>query len=269
MKPPLLPVLLALLLASACIQSPPAAPATPPAPSATNVEALTRPGGLEVRADNLSYFEGAAGYLARPAAPGAYPGVVMIHEWWGLNDNIRAMARQLASEGYAVLAVDLFGSVAATPDEARRQVSSLNATRAVENLRAAAAHLRAREGAPRIASLGWCFGGGQSLQLALSGEPLAATVIYYGSLVNDSARLSAIRWPVLGVFGDKDASIPVSRVQEFDRALDSLSIPNEIHVYPGVGHAFANPSGANYAPNQTQDAWAKTVAFLDRNLKGA
>ena len=105
------------------------------------------------------------------------------------------------------------------------------------------------------------------MQLAVSGEQLDATVIYYGSLVTDSAKLAAISWPVLGVFGDQDRSIPVDTVQAFDRALDGLNVVNEIHLYPGVGHAFANPSGANYAPAETKDAWEKTLAFLNANLK--
>ena len=111
------------------------------------------------------------------------------------------------------------------------------------------------------------IGGGQSLQLALSGEPLDAKVIYYGALVTDESRLSRIKWPVLGIFGDKDQSIPVATVNEFASALDRLGIKNEIYIYPGVGHAFANPSGENYAPNETKDAWNKTVAFPNKYLK--
>ena len=217
--------------------------------------------------EDAGYFENTRGFYAAPKAPGDYPGVVMIHEWWGLNENIRDMARELAREGYQVLAVDLFGKVAATPDEARSQVSALDQARATENLRAAAAFLRER-GSGRIASLGWCFGGAQSLRLALSGEPLDATVIYYGNLVTDKTELQKIKWPVLGIFGEKDASIPVDTVYTFRDALAFLGIPQSVHVYPGVGHAFANPSGTNYASEETKDAWAKTVAFLGEHLKG-
>jgi carboxymethylenebutenolidase len=119
----------------------------------------------------------------------------------------------------------------------------------------------------RIASLGWCFGGGQSLQLALNSEqPLAATVIYYGNLVTDAESLAGIEWPVLGIFGATDQSIPVETVRQFEAALDANEIPNEIHIYEGVGHAFANPSGDNYAPTETVDAWAKTLDFLSGNV---
>ena len=230
-----------------------------------NSEMLASRGMFKVSAQNVAY-DGTSGYLARPELSGTYPGVVMIHEWWGLNDNIKDMAKQLASEGYVVLAVDLYnGNVASTSGEAINFVSNLNQTRALENMKAALAYLRSQN-AEKIASLGWCFGGGQSLQLALN-EKLDATVIYYGSLVTNETRLSVIEWPVMGVFGDNDTSIPVSTVQEFSDSLDNLGVDNEIYLYEGVGHAFANPSGMNYAPEQTKDAWEKTVAFLDKHLK--
>jgi carboxymethylenebutenolidase len=232
-----------------------------------NVDMLTTDGGLEIAASEVNYFETIQGYYARPVAAGSYPGVVMIHEWWGLNENIKDMARELAKEGYMVLAVDLHGGkVAATSAEARELVSKLDQERALENLRAAVAYLR-KDGATKIASLGWCFGGGQSLQLAISGEPLDATVIYYGQLTSDEMKLSAIKWPVLGIFGGKDTGIPVSAVEAFGKALGNLGIAHEITIYPNVGHAFANPSGMNYAPEETKDAWMKTLNFLEKNLK--
>ncbi|OGC48905.1 hypothetical protein A3A69_02080 [candidate division WWE3 bacterium RIFCSPLOWO2_01_FULL_37_15] len=215
----------------------------------------------------IQYYEGSLGYFVKPKKEGYYPGVVMIHEWWGLNKNIKEMAEQLASKGYIVMAVDLYyGKVAQTVDEARELVTALNEEKALENMKAAVEFLR-KNGAVKIASLGWCFGGGQSLQLALSGQELDATVLYYGSLETDSEKLSAINWPVLGIFGDQDTSIPVETVNSFDSALDTLNIENEIYIYPGVGHAFANPSGQNYAQEETEDAWEKTLAFLDKHLK--
>ena len=215
----------------------------------------------------IQYYEGSLGYFVKPKKEGYYPGVVMIHEWWGLNKNIKEMAEQLASKGYIVMAVDLYyGKVAETVDEAGEVVTALNEEKALENMKAAVEFLR-KNGAVKIASLGWCFGGGQSLQLALSGQELDATVLYYGSLETDSEKLSAINWPVLGIFGDQDTSIPVETVNSFDSALDTLNIENEIYIYPGVGHAFANPSGQNYAKEETEDAWEKTLAFLDKHLK--
>lgn len=218
--------------------------------------------------DGVEYFENSYGYYAYPKKEGNYPGVVMVHEWWGLNDNIKDMARVLAAEGYRVLAVDLYhGKVATDSTGARGLVSSVDQSEATSNMKAAVAYLK-QQGATKMASLGWCFGGGQSLQLAISGEPLDATVLYYGTpLVTDASTLTKIKWPVLGIFGDQDAAIPTETVGLFQKALDADKVANEIHIYPGVGHAFANPSGANYAPNETKDAWAKTVAFLAEQLK--
>ena len=121
----------------------------------------------------------------------------------------------------------------------------------------------------KIASIGWCFGGGQSLQLALHSEqhPLAATVLYYGTpLITDKQELSKIKWPVLGIFGDHDLANPLPLINTFKAALDNDGITNEIIIYKGLGHAFANPSGANYAPQQTADAWQKTLIFLNKYL---
>jgi len=143
---------------------------------------------------------------------------------------------------------------------------SLDSTTAIENMKAAGTYLRTQKGVSSLGSLGWCFGGGQSLQLALN-DGVDATVIYYGRLTAEESELSSIDWPVLGIFGDKDASIPVTSVNSFETALNSLGIENEIYIYEGVGHAFANPSGANYAPEETKDAWEKTLAFLEKHLQ--
>jgi len=223
-------------------------------------------GQYEVSFSDVNYFDGAKGFFAEPKTQGNYPGVIMIHEWWGLNDNIKDTAKLLASEGYIVLAVDLYdGKVAQNQTEARQYTSSLNQTKAIENMKAAKEYLRSKN-AQKIASLGWCFGGGQSLQFSLNDE-VDATVIYYGRLTDDKTQLSNIKWPVLGIFGEEDTGIPVASVNAFDAALDSLNIENEIYIYPGVGHAFANPSGMNYAAEETKDAWDKTLAFLEKNLR--
>ena len=225
---------------------------------------------LDVISEEVSYMEGVTGYLAQPSAEGNYPGVIMIHEWWGLNDNVKDMANLLANEGYVVLAVDIYeGEIAEDSGKAGKLAGAARANpeKAVYNMQQAALYLRSELGVQKLGSMGWCFGGGQSLQLALSGEELDATVIYYGHLVTEEEQLSKISWPVLGIFGEKDTSIPVSSVNEFEGSLNSLEIQNEIHIYPGVGHAFANPSGTKYAPDETKDAWEKTVVFLDEHLK--
>jgi carboxymethylenebutenolidase len=223
----------------------------------------------------VNYYDNASGYLVYPILnpnnnTQKLPAVIMIHENRGLNDNIKDTADLLSRQGYVVLAVDLFEGVVTTDPNRARELSSAarnNPHIAIENMQSAVRYLTSLENVngSRIASLGWCFGGGQSLQLALNSEhPLAATVIYYGNLVNDTQALSKIKWPVLGIFGDQDQSIPVDSVKQFEQALNEIGVINEIYIYPGVGHAFANPSGDNYAPKETANAWKKTLAFLDK-----
>jgi carboxymethylenebutenolidase len=229
--------------------------------------------GLQIKRD-VNYFDSSSGYLVYPSATTGkkLPAVIMIHENKGLNDYIRSMANTLAREGYVVLAVDLFkGQVAQTSQQAQQLSSSArsNPATTISNLQAAVNYVSSLPlvDSSKIASIGWCFGGGQSLQLALHSEqhPLVATILYYGTpLVTDKQILSKIKWPVLGIFGDKDQAIPLSNIQQFKASLDSIGIPNEIHIYKGLGHAFANPSGANYAPNETVDAWQMTLEFLKK-----
>jgi carboxymethylenebutenolidase len=234
--------------------------------------------GLQIKKD-VRYFDSASGYLVYPSTATSgtigkkLPAVIMIHEWWGINDNIRTMANTLAKQtGYVVLAVDLFkGQSTKDPTQAMKLVKtvSTNPQEAISNLQAAVKYTGSLPfvNSSKISSIGWCFGGGQSLQLALHSDqhPLVATILYYGTpLVTDKQELSKIKWPVLGFFGDHDQSIPLSQINSFKSALNSDSITNQIHIYKGLGHAFANPSGANYAPQQTSDAWEKTVTFLKK-----
>jgi carboxymethylenebutenolidase len=234
--------------------------------------------GLQIKKD-VRYFDSASGYLVYPSTSTLgttskkIPAVIMIHEWWGLNDNIRTMANTLAKQtGYVVLAVDLFkGQSTKDPTQAMKLVKTVttNPQEAISNLQAAVKYISSLPfvNSSKIASIGWCFGGGQSLQLALHSNqhPLVATILYYGTpLVTDKQELSKIKWPVLGFFGDHDQSISLSQITSFKSALNSDGITNQIYVYKGLGHAFANPSGANYAPQQTSDAWDKTLAFLKK-----
>jgi carboxymethylenebutenolidase len=225
----------------------------------------------------VEYFPDSQGYLVYPVSSNdtvgkKLPAVVMIHEWWGLNENIKNMANLLAKQGFVVLAADLYkGEVANNPERAMELVQTVrnNQNNSINNLQSAVKYLSLLPNvdSSKIASLGWCFGGGQSLQLALNSQdhPLAATILYYGTpLVTDKALLSKIKWPVLGIFGDKDQSIPIEEIKQFGNSLNQSGITNNIHIYKGVGHAFANPSGDNYAPKETEDAWQKTLSFLKK-----
>lgn len=197
------------------------------------------------------------------------PAIIVIHEWWGLNDNVRAMADRLAGEGYMVLAIDLYsGETADSPAGARALMLQVveDPGPAKDNIRGAYEFLKTA-GAPRIGSLGWCFGGGWSLGAAqLFPDDLDATVMYYGQVTDDEEKLRPINTPILGLFAADDTGIKVESVEAFGAALERLRKDHEIHVYPGVGHAFANPTGSNYDPEAATDAWAKTLEFLGRHL---
>jgi carboxymethylenebutenolidase len=252
----------------------------------TNVTDLTRSdvsnAGVDLENRTVNYYDEANGYLVYPITPNenksknnnkTLPAVIMIHENKGLNDNIKNMANLLARNGYVVLAVDLFKGEVTTDRNRSSELTQAvreNQDIATANLKSAVKYVASlpNVNAEKIVSLGWCFGGAQSLQLALNSQdhPLAATIIYYGRLVTENATLANIKWPVLGIFGDQDRSIPVDTVKAFESALNSNNIPNEIYIYKGVGHAFANPSGENYAPNETQDAWQKTLSFLKKHV---
>jgi carboxymethylenebutenolidase len=211
------------------------------------------------------------GYFAAPAdmfEPA--PAVIMIHEWWGLNDNIRAMANRLAGEGYIVFAVDLFsGKIASSPQEARQLMLAVieDPESANQNIMSAYEFVSQTAGAPRIGSLGWCFGGGWSLNAALLlPDQLDASVIYYGQVTADEDKLQPVNTPILGLFGAEDRGIKIESVRAFGAALEHLRKDYEIHIYPGVGHAFANPTGNNYDAASAGDAWRRTLDFFERTL---
>ena len=231
---------------------------------------------VPVLEQELAYGEGQrsnlVGYLAMPVdAAEPLPGIIVIHEWWGLNDNIKAMTRRLAGEGYVALAVDLYGGVTTeTPERAQELMTALlsEPDAARNNLRQAYDYLEKYALAPRVASIGWCLGGGWSLQTALLfPDALDAMVMYYGQVQTVREPLATLNVPVLGFFGAEDASIPVRDVQIFRATLLDLGKNAEVLIVPGVGHAFANPSGGNYNEPAATEAWTTTLKFLERNLK--
>lgn len=229
----------------------------------------------EVTAERLAYAEVddelVYGHFAFPSDMiEPLPAVIMIHEWWGLNDNIRAMAERLAAEGYIVLAVDLFGGEVATKPGVARQLMTHaveNRDSLMSNIEQAYTFVTSTAGAPRVASLGWCFGGGWSLNTALLfPADLDAAVIYYGQVTDDEDRLSLLDVPILGLFGSEDRGIELESVRRFEATLERLGKDHEIHVYEGAGHAFANPSGNNYNAAYAEDAWTRTLDFLRERL---
>lgn len=211
------------------------------------------------------------GYLARPEGPArGLPAILVIHEWWGLNENIESMTRQLAGQGYIALAVDLYGGeVAEDRARARELMTAVSKNRAAANktLRRAHAYLERRYKTEKTAVIGWCFGGGWSLHTALLlPEKLDAAIIYYGQLITKRDLLAKLETPILGFFGGKDQGIPIADVREFEQTLADLGKSASIHVYEDAAHAFANPSGTRYNAEAAADAWQKTLAFLQEHL---
>jgi carboxymethylenebutenolidase len=210
--------------------------------------------------------EKASGFLVVPDKPGQYPGLIVVHEWWGLNDWVKEQSEKLAEQGYVVLAVDLYrGKTAADPSEAHELMRGLPQDRAIRDMQAAYDYLAARKDVKpgRIASIGWCMGGGLALQLAIHQPRLAAVVVNYGALPTDPNDIQQIGAAVLGNFGADDKGITPADVQAFEKTMKGLNRRIDVKVYPGAGHAFENPNNTSgYRPEAAADAWKRTLAFL-------
>ncbi len=210
------------------------------------------------------------GFLAKPEGSGPFPTLILIHEWWGLNEHIHDNARAFANEGYVALAVDLYKGESTKDPKVARQLAggvSSNMEQAFDNLRAAVSFLKARSdvSSDRLASVGWCFGGGWSYQMAKNDLDVEASVIYYGRF-NPKDDLSKMRATILGNFGEKDRGIKVDTVREFQAVLKTLSGDHEIYIYPNAGHGFANSEGRAYNREAADLAWERTFAFLKKYL---
>jgi carboxymethylenebutenolidase len=218
----------------------------------------------------LSGKETIGGFLAVPDKPGLYPGIIVVHEWWGLNDWVKEQTEKLAAQGYVALAVDLYrGKVAAEPSEAHELMRGLPQDRGLRDMQAAFDYLAARKDVKpgRIGTIGWCMGGGLALQFAIHQPRLGACVVNYGSLPTDPNDIQQILAPVLGNFGADDKGITPADVQAFDKTMKGLNRRIDVKIYPGAGHAFENPNNTNgYRPEAAADAWKRTLSFLHNAL---
>jgi carboxymethylenebutenolidase len=214
---------------------------------------------------------GAHAYLSLPPGASApLPGVLVIHEWWGLNDNIKHWSDRLAAAGYAALALDLYGGVVATdPDTAMRTMKAVDEAKAKAIVEAGHQFLvsDARVRAPRTGSIGWCFGGGWSLRAALALPELDASVVYYGFVPTEADKLRPIKAKVLAIFGTRDESIPAAKVDAFAAGLKQAGVSARVLRYD-ADHAFANPSSKAYDQGDAAAAWQEVQAFFAANLKG-
>lgn len=209
---------------------------------------------------SISETDRLRGYLAE--APGSTIGVVVIQEWWGLNDNIRQIADRFAEAGMLALAPDLYhGVVTSEPDEARKAVMELDTAQAVREIQAAVDYLHKQQGIRGTAVVGFCMGGRLSLQMSLQGQQLGAAVAFYGRPLDDN-QASQVRVPILGLYGSEDRGIPPESVHAMQRQIEAAGVPNEFHVYDGAGHAFFNDTRASYHQAAAADAWQRTLDWI-------
>ncbi|MGO8795921.1 MAG: dienelactone hydrolase family protein [Candidatus Sulfotelmatobacter sp.] len=209
--------------------------------------------------------------LSTPAGKGPFPAIIVIHEWWGLNDWIKDQASKLADQGYEALAIDLYrGKAATTPEMAHEIMRGVPEDRAKRDLHAAFVFLESQPNVKkdRIGAIGWCMGGGYSLDVALQEPTLASDVINYGHLATDPEALKKINAPILGLFGAKDQGITPEDVHKFEATMKQLGKKIDVKIYDDAGHAFENPNNqAGYRPEDAADAWKRTVSFLADTLK--
>ena len=215
--------------------------------------------------------ETVSGYLALPENPGKHPAVIVIHEWWGLNDWVKGEADKLASHGYVALAVDLDrGKSTTDPEEAHELSRGLPQDRAVGDLKAAFEYMASRADveADKIGVIGWCMGRGYSILLAENEAKLAACVVNYGALPTEQANIERIQAPVLGNFGAEDRGINPDSVHVFANAMKAAGKSVDVKIYGGAGHAFENPNNkTGYRPEAAKDAWGRTLSFFEEKLK--
>lgn len=235
---------------------------------------LTATYTLATDGKTVSYKSGdetVQGILYTPAGNGPFPAIVVIHEWWGLNDWVKEQASKLSDQGYVTLAIDLYrGKVAENSDMAHELSRGLPEDRAKRDLHAAFEFLASQPNVKkdRIGAIGWCMGGGYSLDVALQEPTLAADVINYGHLATDPDVLKKINAPILGSFGGQDHGITPDDVHKFEASMKQLNKKVDLKIYDDAGHAFENPNNKNgYREADTADAWKRTVDFLAATLK--
>jgi carboxymethylenebutenolidase len=223
---------------------------------------------------SVSYKSGdetVQGVLYTPAGKGPFPAVIVIHEWWGLNDWMKEQASKLADQGYEALAIDLYrGKVATTPDEAHEIMRGVPEDRAKRDLKAAFDYLAAQSSVKkdRIGAIGWCMGGGYSLDVALDEPTLAADVVNYGHLATDADAIGKIHAPILGLFGAQDHGISPDDVHKFEAAMKKAGKQIDVKIYDDAGHGFENPNNKDgYRAADTADAGKRIADFLAQNLK--
>ena len=212
-----------------------------------------------------------SGYMAKPADNGPWPGLIVIQEWWGLDPQTCSIADRFAACGYLAFAPDLYhGELANLGDRdkatALTQKYGPGAPSELEQVFDALKALPECSG--KIGSVGFCFGGRMSLALGLRRPVDAICTFYGGGMQQLFDQLGNLKSPVLGLFGDKDVSIPVGTVEQFDQLLGNAGLPHEVVVYPNSGHAFFRDTDPEvYKPEASKDAWQRVTKFFASYLR--
>lgn len=220
---------------------------------------------LETVTIKTSKGRSAKAALAKPASKG--PAILLLHEWWGLNDQIKTVARQFAEEGYLALALDLYdGKLARNADEAGKYMGALNREASIDLMGAAIDFLKQHPlSTGKVGTIGWCMGGGLSLDASIA-RPVDATIVYYGSVTHPTADLKKLKGPVLGHFAERDQWIDHKMVDPFEARLKEAGRRADIHWYE-ADHAFANPTGDHYQKPDAERSWQRTLDFFRTNLR--
>ncbi|MCS6806381.1 MAG: dienelactone hydrolase family protein [Acidobacteriota bacterium] len=209
------------------------------------------------------------GYLSIPAS-GQGPGVIVIQEWWGLVPHIKEVADRLAGEGFVALAPDLYhGQATTSPDEAGKLMMALRIDEVEKELRGAVQYLidHPATTGDKVGSIGFCMGGQLSLYAACKNPQIAACVNFYGIHPNVHPPLEELQGAFLGLFAERDAFVPVSAARELEDKLKALGKTAEVHIYPGLEHAFFNDSRPEvYNKEAAEDAWRRVLAFYRQHL---
>jgi carboxymethylenebutenolidase len=223
--------------------------------------------------------EAVKAYVTQPMRSGLYPGVVVVHEWWGLNGQIKGVADRTAEDGYVAIVPDLYrGKLGTDAGLAHELMRGLNENYALDVVQQAIEWLRASEAqtvkrAPGqempVGVLGFCMGGRIALATALKPADIQSAVMFYGSVETQKEALKPLRVPLLGIFGNEDHGIPIDQIKAFEAALKESGKQATVLVYPGVGHAFFNEERPGYDKEVAFDAWERTRMFLKETLVNA
>ncbi|MDD5541888.1 MAG: dienelactone hydrolase family protein [Acidobacteriia bacterium] len=227
----------------------------------------------EIEAQFVKFKEGdleVGGYLAHPKTALALPGLLLTHEWYGLNDHIKDVARRYAREGFVTLAVDLYdGRVAKDKDEAAKFMNEMKSEEALKRVRAAFNHLKPQTfvKAGRIGITGFCMGGSIALLAACHISDLKAAAPFYGDIPDPDDPVKNIHCPLLFIGAGLDQWITIAKMERLTAAIKKYGIQGEVFIYPKAQHAFFNNMRPEvYNADAAADAWRRVLEFLHKNL---